>query len=76
MQKFKIRFNRQHNGSGLDWKVFTNDRMFLARHININVKSLTTLTVESAEPHWNIVCYGYPVWYDDVLNINEEDTYE
>jgi hypothetical protein len=73
MQKFKIRFNKQHNGSGLDWKVFTNDRMFLARHININVPSVTTLTVEDNQPHWNIVCYGYSFWYDDVLNINKEN---
>lgn len=72
MYKFKIRFNRQHNGSGMDWKVFYGDRMFFARHVNINVNSVTTMTIEGNEPHWNIVCHGVPVWYDDVLNINAE----
>lgn len=73
MQKFKIRFNRQHNGTGLDWKVFTQERMFLARHVNINVPSVTTMTLENNEPQWNIVCYGIPTWYDDVLVINKKE---
>lgn len=72
MHKIKIRFNRQHNGSGLNWRVFYDDHMLLARHVNINVSSVTAMSVEENEPKWNIVCYGYPVWYDDVLNINKE----
>jgi hypothetical protein len=71
MIKINIRFNRQHNNSGLDWKVFYNNTMYLARHINIGVPSVTTITKEGPqqEPHWNITCYGYPVWYEETLII-------
>lgn len=69
MRKIKIRFNKQHNNSGLDWKVFMDDRMYVARHVSIDVPSVTSMTVEAGERHWNIVCYGIPLWYDDVLVI-------
>ena len=72
MEKVKIRFNKHHNNSGLDWKIFVGDRMYLARHVSIEVPSVTSMTIENNnEAHWNIVCYGHLIWYDEVCCIKK-----
>ncbi len=42
MTNFKIRFNTEHQGSELKWRVLINDKEHLAKNIIINCPSKTT----------------------------------
>ena len=66
MNKYLIRFNKSRGQPGrgsIDhvWRVFENDREFLARHVRIEVRSWS----EASGSDWNIACYGQMLWFDD-----------
>jgi hypothetical protein len=66
VNRYLIRFNKSRGqpGRGTEehvWRVFENDREFLARHVRIEVPSWS----EQTGPDWNIACYGYMLWFTD-----------
>ena len=66
MNKYLIRFNKSRGEPGrgsIDhvWRVFENDREFLAKHVRIEVPSWS----EASGPDWNIACRGRMLWFDD-----------
>lgn len=42
MAEFKIRFNTEHKGSEMKWRVLIDSEEFLAKSITINCKSTTS----------------------------------
>lgn len=59
MNKYHIRFNHDHNGTGLVWRVFENGVENLASSIKILAPVFDEVTVENGVTKWNICCYGY-----------------
>lgn len=58
MNKYHIRFNQNHNGSGLVWRVFENGKEYLVEHIDIRVPICDAITVENDVEKWNVYCEG------------------
>lgn len=58
MSQFNIRFNHQHNGTGLVWRVFVDGDEHLFEHIQINVPVSDNTTLEHGVVKWNICCEG------------------
>lgn len=65
MNKYHIRFNTQHNGSGLTWRVFENGVEHLVRSFKITATTFDEVTVEDGVEKWNLCCYGYMTITDD-----------
>ncbi|NDB84775.1 MAG: hypothetical protein EB127_19020 [Alphaproteobacteria bacterium] len=66
MNLYKIRFNKSRGLPGRGsinhvWRIFENDREFLAQSVRINVNSWS----DSDGDDWNIVCRGKMIWFDD-----------
>jgi len=59
MNKYHIRFNHQHNGSGKVWRVFENEVEYLVEHLDIRVPMRDDITVENGVEKWNVYCEGY-----------------
>jgi hypothetical protein len=59
VNKYHIRFNHDHGGSGLVWRVFENGQAYLAKSIKILAPVFDEITVENGVEKWNICCYGY-----------------
>lgn len=59
MNKYHIRFNHDHNDTGLVWRVFENGVEHLVKSINIVAPVFDELTVENGVTKWNICCHGY-----------------
>ena len=59
MNKYHIRFNHQHNGSGKVWRVFENGTEHLVEHLDIRVPMRDDITVENGIEKWNVYCEGY-----------------
>ena len=62
MNKYHIRFNTQHNGSNLVWRVFENGQEHLAQDVRLIGETFTECTEEHGQTKWNIACYGRLVW--------------
>jgi hypothetical protein len=58
MNKYHIRFNHQHNGSGKVWRVFENSVEHLVEHLSIQVPICDNVTIENNVEKWNIYCEG------------------
>lgn len=69
MNKYHIRFNHNHNGSGLVWRVFENGTENLAKSIKIIAPVFDEVTVENGVEKWNLCCYGYLTLEDGVATI-------
>lgn len=65
MNKYHIRFNTQHNGSGLVWRVFENGVEHQVRSFKITATTFDEVTVEDGVEKWNLCCYGYMTITDD-----------
>ena len=65
MNKYHVRFNTKHGGSGLVWRVFEH----LATGVRILGETFTETTEESGETKWNIACHGRIIWVDRVAVI-------
>jgi hypothetical protein len=59
VNKYHIRFNTQHNGSDLVWRVFENGQEHLVRSFKITAPTFDEVTVENGVEKWNLCCYGY-----------------
>lgn len=59
MNKYHIRFNHQHNGSGKTWRVFENGVEYLVEHLDIQVPLRDEVTTENKVEKWNVYCEGY-----------------
>jgi dCMP deaminase len=59
MNKYHIRFNHQHNGSGKVWRVFENGNEHLLEHLDVRVPLRDDVTVENGVEKWNVYCEGY-----------------
>jgi hypothetical protein len=58
MNKYHIRFNHQHNGSGHVWRVFENGSEYLVEHLDIRVPMRDDVTIENGIEKWNVYCEG------------------
>jgi hypothetical protein len=56
---YLIRFNHNHDGSGLVWRVFENGQEHLVRHVKILVPVSDQVTVENSVEKWNLGCHGH-----------------
>lgn len=66
MNLYKIRFNKSRGLPGRGsvdhvWRIFENDKEFLATNIRINVNSWSGSDGED----WNIICKGKMTWFTD-----------
>jgi len=64
--KYLIRFNKSRGQPGRGsmehvWRVFENDKEYLARHVRIGVPSWS----EQTGPDTNIACNGTMQYFDD-----------
>jgi hypothetical protein len=59
MNKYHIRFNHQHNGSGKVWRIFENDIEHLVEHLNIQVPISDAITYENDIKKFNVYCEGF-----------------
>jgi hypothetical protein len=59
MNKYHIRFNHNHNGTGLVWRVFENGVENLVSSVKILAPVFDEVTVENGVEKWNLCCYGY-----------------
>lgn len=69
MNKYHIRYNTQHNGNGLLWRIFENGNEMLATDVKIFVDSFTEQTMEGSDQKYNIACFGYAVWFNNAVKI-------
>jgi hypothetical protein len=69
MNKYYIRFNQNHNGSGLVWRVFENGVENLVKNIKILAPVFDEVTIENGVEKWNICCHGYMTLTDGVAVI-------
>jgi phosphopantetheine adenylyltransferase len=76
MNKYHIRFNHQHNGSGLVWRVFENNVEHLVKHLDIRVPIRDNVTVENNVEKWNIYCEGYLELDNDVARITDHPVFD
>lgn len=69
MNKYHIRFNTNHNGSTLVWRIFENGVEHLAEDVRLIGETFTECTEEHGEIKYNIACYGRLVWQDKIAII-------
>lgn len=69
MKKYQLRFNTQHKGSNLRWRLFEDGRESLAEHIHILVPCFDESTQEGEEVKWNIACMGTAHWDGGTVTI-------
>jgi hypothetical protein len=76
MKKYHIRFNHQHSGSGLVWRVFENGVEHLVKHLDIRVPVRDNVTVENNVEKWNIYCEGYLELDNNIARITEHPVFD
>ena len=69
MNKYHIRFNTNHAGSGLVWRVFENGQENLVKSFKITAPMFDEVTVENGAEKWSVCCYGYMTIKDGVAII-------
>lgn len=69
MNKYHLRFNHNHNGSGLVWRVFENGQQHLVKSFKITAPMFDEVTVEDGVEKWNVCCFGYMTIKDNVATI-------
>ena len=76
MNKYHIRFNHQHNGSGKTWRVFENGTEYLVEHLDIRVPMRDDVTVENGVEKWNVYCEGYLCIENRTARIENTPTFD
>ena len=76
MNKYHIRFNHQHNGSGKTWRVFENGTEYLVEHLDIRVPMRDEVTVENNIEKWNVYCEGYLSINNNTATITNTPTFD
>lgn len=69
MNKYHIRFNHNHNGSDLVWRIFENGKEHLVKSFKITPTTFDEVTVENGVKKWNLCCYGNMTINDNVATI-------
>lgn len=76
MNKYHIRFNHQHSGTGKVWRVFENGQEHLVKHLDIQVPIRDEVTVENGVEKWNIHCDGYLVIDNETAQITAHPVFD
>lgn len=76
MNKYHIRFNHQHTGSGQVWRVFENGNEHLVAHLDIQVPIRDAVTIENSVKKWNIYCEGYLTIDNATARITEHPVFD
>ena len=71
MNTYLIRFNHNHDGSGLVWRVFENGQEYLVEHVKILATVYDQVTVENGVEKWNLCCHGYMTIANNTATIKE-----
>jgi hypothetical protein len=58
MNRYHIRFNTQHDGSELKWRIFENGEEHLVRHFRVDVPVFDEQTLEQGVVKFNLCCLG------------------
>jgi len=58
VNKYHIRFNHNHNGSGFVWRIFENGTENLVKAFRITVPMYDEQTIENGIEKWNVACEG------------------
>lgn len=69
MNKYHIRFNHNHNGTGFVWRIFENGVEHHVKDFLITVPMRGELTTENGVQKWNVTCEGFMKITDDVARI-------
>jgi len=69
VNKYHIRFNTNHSGTPLVWRVFENGIEHLATDVRIIGETFTECTEEHGQIKWNIACLGNLTWSDKSATI-------
>jgi len=69
VNKYHIRFNTNHDGTPLVWRVFENGIEHLATDVRIVGETFTECTEEYGQIKWNIACLGNLTWSDKSATI-------
>ena len=76
MNKYHIRFNHQHNGTGKVWRVFENGNEYLVEHLDIQAPLRDEVTVENSVEKWNIYCEGHLAIDNGTARITEHPVFD
>lgn len=76
MNKYHIRFNHHHAGSGKVWRVFENGTEYLVKHLDIQVPMRDDVTVENGIEKWNVYCEGHLSINNNTATITEHPTFD
>ena len=68
MNLYKIRFNKtrgqpERGTINHVWRVFDQEREYLAKHVNLQVPSWSEIDQNGQD--YNIVCRGHMLWFND-----------
>jgi len=69
LSKIKIRFNTKDTDGSFPWRVFIDDKEFLASDIEIKGTAIGEKSIENDVVKWNIVCIGTVVWDNNKITI-------
>lgn len=69
MSKIKIRFNTKDTDGSFPWRIFIDDKEFLASDIEIKGTAVGEKSIENDVVKWNIVCIGTVVWDNNKITI-------
>lgn len=77
MNKYHIRFNHQHNGSGKVWRVFENGHEYLVEHLDIQVPLRDDVTIDEKQTvKWNVYCEGYLTIDNETARITSTPSFD
>jgi hypothetical protein len=69
LSKIKIRFNTKDTDGSFPWRIFIDDKEFLASDIEIKGTAVGEKSIENDVVKWNIVCIGTVVWDNNKITI-------
>jgi len=69
VNKYHIRFNTNHNGSPLVWRIFENGVEHLVKSFKITSPVHDEVTQENGVEKWNLCCLGHMIIKDNVATI-------
>ena len=69
VNRYHIRYNTQHQATGLPWRIFENGQEHLVRSFRIETPMWSENTTENGVEKWNVCCEGFMTILDHVATI-------
>lgn len=74
MNKYHIRYNTQHAGSNLVWRIFENGVEHLVKEFYVTSPIYSESTMEHGVQKWNVACQGKMKIIDDIAYIDVDNS--